>query len=271
MQTCYHCGDLITFFHDGFRAIPVHQSGSCGGRGWGGGAGGGWSSVRTTSEGISFDFPFVTYESYVNPNARCPVCGAAVYFYQSPYGGRVFFDELGPPWPKHPCTDNPRVRQELSTSAGRSRILTARAEVSTDGVMDVEHTAPPDQDSRPAEVRRAPPWVEEGWMPFVVEKVVPRGIGIEAIGQLYPGGSSPGTRFRIVQASFDARFLRRRGGITFGYSLTQNATVILSMLNEAPVFLRRTDDPHDFELSSLIVTEDHQVELVTCNVDGQTD
>lgn len=45
------------------------------------------------------------YETYVNPNARCPVCGAKVFFYQSPTGGRVFFDELVPPWPKHPCTD----------------------------------------------------------------------------------------------------------------------------------------------------------------------
>ena len=42
--------------------------------------------------------------SFVNPNSNCPVCGASVYFYQSPYGGRVFFDALGPPWPKHPCT-----------------------------------------------------------------------------------------------------------------------------------------------------------------------
>ncbi|KPY96084.1 hypothetical protein ALP50_01486 [Pseudomonas syringae pv. spinaceae] len=47
-----------------------------------------------------------TYHSYINPNASCPVCGAAVFFYQSAGGGRVFFDELGPPWPKHPCTDN---------------------------------------------------------------------------------------------------------------------------------------------------------------------
>jgi hypothetical protein len=44
------------------------------------------------------------YDSYVNPNARCPVCGAAVYFYKSE-NGRVFFDDLGPPWLKHPCTD----------------------------------------------------------------------------------------------------------------------------------------------------------------------
>jgi hypothetical protein len=46
-----------------------------------------------------------TVESHVNPNAHCPVCGAAVYFDRSPYDGRVFFDELGWPWPKHPCTD----------------------------------------------------------------------------------------------------------------------------------------------------------------------
>ncbi|USD66857.1 hypothetical protein [Vibrio sp. SCSIO 43136] len=46
------------------------------------------------------------FPSYVNPSAYCPVCGASVFFYQSPYGGRVFFDSLGKPWEKHPCTDN---------------------------------------------------------------------------------------------------------------------------------------------------------------------
>ncbi|TCA74158.1 hypothetical protein E0H62_14925 [Rhizobium leguminosarum bv. viciae] len=47
---------------------------------------------------------------YVNPNARCPVCGDAVFFYANRHGSRVFFDELGHPWPKHPCTDNPARR-----------------------------------------------------------------------------------------------------------------------------------------------------------------
>lgn len=271
MQTCYHCGDRISFFHDGFRAIPVHESGSCSRRAWGGGTGSEWDSFRTTSEGISFDFPFVTYESYVNPNARCPVCGAAVYFYQSPYGGRVFFDELGPPWPKHPCTDHPQVRQEPSTSAGRSRILTIHNGASADGVLHVEDKAQADQDSRPAEARRPPPWAKDGWMPFVVERVVPRGIGIEAIGQLYPGTGLSPMPLRIVQADFDAQFLRRRGGITFGYSLTQNANVILSILNEAPIFLRRNDNPQTFDLSSLILTKDHQVEVVTCHVERHSD
>lgn len=46
---------------------------------------------------------------WVNPNAHCPVCGCAVYFYESPYGGSVYFDELGPPWSKHACTDRPVV------------------------------------------------------------------------------------------------------------------------------------------------------------------
>ena len=54
----------------------------------------------------------------VRPNAKCPVCGAPVYFYQNEYGSRVFFDELGPPWPKHPCTDN----AEYSVGRGRSSV-----------------------------------------------------------------------------------------------------------------------------------------------------
>jgi hypothetical protein len=42
----------------------------------------------------------------VEPNAKCPVCSDPVFFIETENGGRVFFDELGPPWPKHPCTDN---------------------------------------------------------------------------------------------------------------------------------------------------------------------
>jgi hypothetical protein len=34
------------------------------------------------------------------------VCGADVFFFQNEHGSRVFFDEIGPPWPKHPCTDS---------------------------------------------------------------------------------------------------------------------------------------------------------------------
>lgn len=46
-----------------------------------------------------------TLPSFTVPNAKCPVCGALVFFYQNLTGSRVFFDDIGPPWPKHPCTD----------------------------------------------------------------------------------------------------------------------------------------------------------------------
>ena len=45
---------------------------------------------------------------FVTPNARCPVCREPVFFYANRFGSRVFFDELGPAWTKHPCTDNPK-------------------------------------------------------------------------------------------------------------------------------------------------------------------
>ena len=54
---------------------------------------------------------------WISPNARCPLCGASVYFYANEQGSRVFFDELGPPWPKHPCTDNPT--RQVTTAGGR--------------------------------------------------------------------------------------------------------------------------------------------------------
>lgn len=83
-----------------------------------------------------------TYESYVNPNARCPVCGALVFFYQSPSGGRVFFDELGPPWPKHPCTDNRSIPQKI---------------VNTETATNKE----------PSNTKKYS-WQTEGWEPFIV-------------------------------------------------------------------------------------------------------
>ncbi|MDH5903048.1 MULTISPECIES: hypothetical protein [Vibrio] len=56
------------------------------------------------------------FVSYVNPSAYCPVCGASVFFYQSPHGGRVFFDSLGKPWEKHPCTDNSALNVKVIPS-----------------------------------------------------------------------------------------------------------------------------------------------------------
>src|SRR6266705_4741986 len=116
MATCYKCGGEIEFYHNGFNSVPIHVSGSCSASGgsFGYGSGSGWVE-RETESGQRFVFGWVEYPSYVNPNTHCPVCGAEVYFYQSPSGGRVFFDELGPPWPKHPCTssDDSSVRRTV--------------------------------------------------------------------------------------------------------------------------------------------------------------
>lgn len=65
------------------------------------------------------------------PNAFCPVCGAHVFFYANEFGSRVYFDEIGPPWPKHPCTDTRGERGVLfdhdrALMLGATRIEPAR-------------------------------------------------------------------------------------------------------------------------------------------------
>ena len=94
MGICSKCGGQLEFRYISGRATPIHVSG--------GGCGG-------ANSGISWR-PFADDASYVNPNANCPVCGEVVFFYKSPTGGRVFFDALGWPWQKHPCTDNPTAQ-----------------------------------------------------------------------------------------------------------------------------------------------------------------
>jgi hypothetical protein len=62
--------------------------------------------------------------AFVNPNARCPVCGEPVFYYR-----RVFFDELGPPWPKHPCTDNAPLRGKARPGRPSIRPISLRTEI----------------------------------------------------------------------------------------------------------------------------------------------
>lgn len=99
---------------------------------------GGFGHLGGRSQYAAFAAGPRTWDSYVNPSARCPVCGAAVYFFQSASGGRVFFDHLGPPWPKHPCTDNGRPLTSLDTRSGST----------------IPNSAPP-------------PWAEAGWTPLL--------------------------------------------------------------------------------------------------------
>ena len=42
---------------------------------------------------------------------RCPYCGAKVFYYTNEAGSKVFFDELGPPWPIHSCPGYERAHK----------------------------------------------------------------------------------------------------------------------------------------------------------------
>lgn len=91
-----------------------HPAGcSCG---WGGTYYGGEMASATGPSPSSLS----SFASFTVPGAHCPVCGADVFFYNSPDGGRVFFDELGPPWPKHPCTDNGDAIRQVEKPSARS-------------------------------------------------------------------------------------------------------------------------------------------------------
>ncbi len=242
--------------------------GGYGGHGGGGYGGGGYSTGRVTFEGTPFEFPYVTYPSYVNPNAECPVCGASVYFYQSPYGGRVFFDELGPPWPKHPCTDSGDPLRNFSTDENRARFRPVGGNQRIKSESGEGDAAQPLVPKVAAVQPVLAPWVEAGWMPFVVTRILPRRIGIEVEGKLFSSAGSEGVAFRIEQTSPDARFYRARAKLWIGYSLVQNTSLILSALNECPILLKKDPDLQNLALSSFILTPARAVEEISFNVFG---
>jgi hypothetical protein len=61
---------------------------------------------------------------FVIPNAKCRCCGASVFYYENEHGSKVFFDELGWPWPKHSCPGNPYTSGfDASSKVPRTRTL----------------------------------------------------------------------------------------------------------------------------------------------------
>lgn len=97
-----------------------HPSCNCG---WGGV----WYGGSSSNDGWLFNKPWTTRKlgrqpstfdllaaNYTKPNVSCPVCGETVFYFRSRYGGRVYFDSLGPPWPKHPCTSSDGIPRRVS-------------------------------------------------------------------------------------------------------------------------------------------------------------
>ncbi|WP_304050747.1 hypothetical protein [Desulfovibrio piger] len=54
--------------------------------------------------------------------ASCPVCGKDVFYYENIHGSKVYFDCLGFPWLKHPCTSVDRDMQINNYAAVLSKI-----------------------------------------------------------------------------------------------------------------------------------------------------
>jgi hypothetical protein len=75
MSLCWDCDQEITFLTVKGIVRPKHESGRCG-----------------------------EYRKTARPT-KCPKCSQTVFFVEH-NGGSVWFDELGPPWAKHPCLDN---------------------------------------------------------------------------------------------------------------------------------------------------------------------
>lgn len=122
--------------------------------GWGGqghaGRSTGWAYQPPAhrASAVILDTQYRSLASFTMPNSPCPVCGEPVFFYQSPHGGKVYFDSLGPPWPKHPCTDNPYVPRGI---------------------------VPPKPQSHPAQAfvrpTQGPTWATDGWIPFICQRI----------------------------------------------------------------------------------------------------
>ncbi|EGQ9846080.1 hypothetical protein ACSVJV_003437 [Vibrio cholerae] len=81
-----------------------------------------------------------TERAFTVPNTACPSCGASVYYYEHPNGAKVYFDQLGPPWPKHPCT---------TTSPSKK----------TSGALK-------------RKIYPEPEWKQSHWKPLIIEKKV---------------------------------------------------------------------------------------------------
>jgi len=118
MSVCNQCGEEIEFRYVNGRFIPIHINGNyCRGYKI---KHSNQHKVSNSNISYQWDYPHIKkiedYPSYVNPNVECRCCGKPIHFYQSPYGGKVFFESpLGPPWIKHCCD-----KEKCCTSQGKN-------------------------------------------------------------------------------------------------------------------------------------------------------
>jgi hypothetical protein len=226
-----------------------------------------------------------------------PFAEPASIFTSRPMAEGSSSTNLGRPGQSHPCTDNPVVRSHFSSAEGR-RLILATTEPTTDSTRDTPDSLKektPTETQRPAVLlpktlhfvqtfshsrsqashfhlvaaRRARAmWLRDGWMPFVVTKIVSRLIGIEAEGRLFLSSGKESVSFRISQTSTDAMLYRTRGHLKIGCSFVQNTNPILSALNECPILVKKDPDLENLILSSFLLARNGEIEEITLSVVG---
>lgn len=129
MSTCYNCGGEIIFRYVDGQVTPIHLSGSCSSDFSYGGETirEGWSPPTAPVERASQAWQRGHARSdsgvrFTHPTT-CPICGAFIFFHTNGNGDVVFFDELGPPWPKHPCLSSDVGRRTASKSPSLMRLV----------------------------------------------------------------------------------------------------------------------------------------------------
>lgn len=106
-DTCSYCKGEIHFRWINGVIVPIHEDGGC--------AGGVLvpeaDPIRPAIDPISADIRARWGLGHASTHlgepltypTTCPYCGAQIFFHTNGNGDVVFFDALGPPWPKHPC------------------------------------------------------------------------------------------------------------------------------------------------------------------------
>jgi len=114
MPTCNQCGEEIEFRYVDGRCVPIHPGG-----GWHCGS---FSKSPYSPPRISRSGEW-RERDFTRPS-HCPICGDDVFFIRH-NGGSVWVDELGWPWPKHGCFDQPHEpTQTFSLWTAKSSGLT---------------------------------------------------------------------------------------------------------------------------------------------------
>ena len=126
-SVCTTCGEEVEFRYYAGAVRPF----GCRCSSWGNGG----RASKPTKQAARPQ-SFLSPQSYLNPNACCPICGANVYYYENERGSKIFFDDVGWPWPKHPCTDKIVQRGLVASIAKSTAVRTSLKSVKGE-VVDV--------------------------------------------------------------------------------------------------------------------------------------